>query len=381
MRITTKRIGSIICVAVCLLSMTGCFFNPFKRSSGKSKSSNGISYEEASDKLLKEYSVQDYSGQVPDGMEIRYVVVKKVYMDDNENRIEYHYDYDNAGRQTVMIDVNGINETKYELTYNSDGTIAKKEFTKEKDSRAGNIGPEYYGEYKYNENKQLISYTVSEDHLPPTTYNLAYENGHLKSAETDSGTKTYDYSTEGQFYDYCAVVSDEFYSMSEIEIVKRTYSDNTFERVLTETNNFDRVTYFEYDGDTLTGWYWIDEWGRTIRWNARGSLVEEIDKDGNLLEKSEYNEHNDRTSYMRYEDGKLVDKATSVYEYDSKGNKLSETSNFWYIFEGKESTFISTYKYDYDDRGLLRAEVHMIDDRFSDMTVYAYKAIIVPSEY
>ena len=378
MRITIKRISTIICAAVCLLSMTGCLFNPFRRSSSRSTSSKELSYDEAAEILLKEYSVQSYSGSVPDGMEIKYVVVKEVYMDNYENSHEYQYDYDKAGRQTVKIDVNSINSVKYELTYNSDGTLAKKEFSKEKDSKAGNYGPNYYGEYTYNENKQLISYTVSEDNQTPSTYKLTYENGHLKSAEVNGSTQTYDYCTAGVFYDYCAVVSDDFYSSAGIEIVKRTYSDNTFEQVLTETNSDNRVTYFEYDGDTLIGWYWIDEWDRTIKWNANGNLVAEIEKDGTLIEKSEYNEYYDRTLYERYDNGVLVDKATSVFEYDGKGNKLSETCTYWYNRDDREDTFISLTKYDYDNHGLLKSEVNFIDDSFMNMTVYAYKAIAVP---
>ena len=380
MRITIRRISTIICVAVCLFSMTGCFFNPFKRSSGKSKSDNGLTYKEAADILLKEYSVQDYSGTVPDGMEIKYVAVKEVYMDNNKNRRDYEYDYDKAGRQTVLIDYFHACNTRETLTFNDDGTLAKKEYKKlTKDY--GSHGYDYVAEYKYNENKQLISYTVTEEDHPVKTYNFEYENGHLISGDVFDKNQKYDYCTSGLYYDYCVKVRDSFNYGYEVYVVKRTYSDDTFERVLTEMNDDNRVTYFEYDGDTLTGWYWIDEWGKTIKWDANDHLVEEIDKDGSLLEKSEYNEHKDRTLYVRYEDGELVDKVTSVFEYDGKGNKLSETSTFWYVHEGKEDTFISVTKYDYDERGLLRAEVNMIDDWFSNMTVYAYKAIIVPAEY
>ena len=379
MRITFKRISIIIFAAVCLLSITGCFLNPFKRSSGKSASDKGLTYEEASDKLLKEYSVQDYSGQVPDGMEIKYVVVKEVYMDNYENRRDYEYDYDKAGRQTVLIDYFHVCNTRETLTFNDDGTLAKKEYKKlTKDY--GSHGNDYVAEYKYNENKQIVSYTVTEENQPVKTYNFEYENGHLISGDVFDKNQKYDYSTSGQCYDYGVKVRDSFHYGYEAYVVKRYYADDTFTRIVMEEDYNSDLIHYEYDGDLMTGWYYVDERSRTHKYDARGNFIGIDEADGSCIEKSEFNEKNDRTLHLVYEDGKLVNKVTSVFEYDSKGYKLSETSNFWYIHEGKEGTFISTTKYDYDDRGLLRAEVVMIDDRFANMTVYAYKAIIVPVE-
>ena len=194
--------------------------------------------------------------------------------------------------------------------------------------------------------------------------------------------KDYTYSTESEYYDYCAVVSDDIIDgyQSDVKICKRTYSDDTFEKVLTEQYEYsERVKYFEYNGSGLTGWYYVDEWGHTVKHNAKGDLTEELDKDGSVIEKWEYNDQGDQIYNERYDGGVLHDKVKTSYTYNDSGDKQTETREFWYILEGKEDTFVATTTYGYRN-GLLVSEIDEIDGKFSDMTVYAYKAIIVPKE-
>ena len=378
MRITIKKISTYICVTVCLFSMTGCFFNPFKRSSGKSKSDNGLTYEEAADILLKEYSVQDYSGTVPDGMEIKYVVFKEVYMDNNKNRRVYEYDYDKAGRQTVLIDYGSFCTVKHSITFNDDGTVAKKEFKKlTKDY--GHSGNEYVAEYKYNDSKQLVSYTVTEEDYPAVTCKFEYENGHLISGEIYDNNRKYDYSTSGQYYDYFAKVWEGFDYGYLVVPVKRIYADDTFEKVLMEEDYQSVMLHYEYDGDVMTGWYYVDDLLRAHKYDAKGNFLGINDKDGNCLKKWEYNKYGDLVLREDYKDGELIKKSITTYDYDDKGNKLYERTVYGNP-DGGEGSYVSTVKYNYDEYGLLKSKVQEIDGKFYEMTVYAYKAIIVPIE-
>ena len=55
------------------------------------------------------------------------------------------------------------------ITFNDDGTVARRELKKlTKDY--GRSGTNYVAEYKYNENKQLLSYTVTEENKPERLY-------------------------------------------------------------------------------------------------------------------------------------------------------------------------------------------------------------------
>ena len=90
-----KRISCILCAALLMMSMTGCFF--LRRSTA----STSFDYEElrktVTEDLTNEISVTDWNGNVPDGMEVKYVVVKEVYRNDRSRDTEL-YDYDKAGR-------------------------------------------------------------------------------------------------------------------------------------------------------------------------------------------------------------------------------------------------------------------------------------------
>ena len=373
-----KRISCILCAALLMLSMTGCFFLRPRRTAKTS-----YDYEElrktVTDDLTNEISITDWSGDVPEGMEVKYVVVKEVFRNDRSRDTKL-YDYDKAGRVTYHKSDSNAYTDEWKIVYNDDGTIARRERRSLKALGSAPPGPDYTAEYEYNDKKQLVSFSyTSEGHF---TYRFEYENGHLVHTDYYGG-KDYTYSTESEYFDYCVVVSDNIttsYEQDDVRICKRTYSDDTFEKVLTEQYEYsERVKYFEYSGSGLTGWYYVDEWGHTVKHNAKGDLTEELDKDGSVIEKWEYNDQGDQIYNERYDGGVLHDKVKTSYTYNDSGDKQTETREFWYILDGKEDTFVAVTTYGYRN-GLLVSEIDEIDGKFSDMTVYAYKAIIVPKE-
>ena len=372
-----KRVSCILCAALLMLSMTGCFF--LRRSTASTSFDEEKLRKKVTEDLTNEISVTDWNGNVPDGMEIKYVVVKEVYRDDRSRDTKL-YDYDKAGRVIYYKSDSSTYSKEWKLVYNGDGTIARREYRSLKARGSALAGPDYTAEYEYNDKKQLVLFSyITNGHF---TYKFEYENGHLVHTDLYGG-KDYTYSTESEYYDYCVVVSDDINISNEdndIRICKRTYADDTFEKVLTEQyENDERVIQFEYNGSELTGSYYIDQWGRTHKFDANGNLSAELDKDGSVLEKWEYNENGDTVLFEQYDNGVLVDKTTTSVSYDGAGNKQTKTSDFWYVMDGEEKTFTAKTTYEYRN-GLLVSELDEIDGDFSSLKVYAYKAILVPKE-
>ena len=372
-----KRVSCILCTALLMLSMTGCFF--LRRSTASTSFDEEKLRKKVTEDLTNEISVTDWNGNVPDGMEVKYVVVKEVYRDDRSRDTKL-YDYDKAGRVIYYKSDSSTYSKEWKLVYNGDGTIARREYRSLKARGSALAGPDYTAEYEYNDKKQLVSFSyITNGHF---TYKFEYENGHLVHTDLYGG-KDYTYSTESEYYDYCVVVSDDINISNEdndIRICKRTYADDTFEKVLTEQyENDERVIQFEYNGSELTGSYYIDQWGRTHKFDAKGNLSAELDKDGSVLEKWEYNENGDTVLFEQYDNGVLVDKTTTSVSYDGAGNKQTKTSDFWYVMDGEEKTFTAKTTYSYRN-GLLVSELDEIDGDFSSLKVYAYKAILVPKE-
>ena len=86
-----KKIGSIIFIANLMLSMTGCL-NLF----GLGKSTeNQDAVREA---IAEGNFVEEWKGDIPEGMEVAYVLVKDQQVTVNDNLFEYLYKYDDQGR-------------------------------------------------------------------------------------------------------------------------------------------------------------------------------------------------------------------------------------------------------------------------------------------
>jgi len=361
-----------------MLSMSGCFI--FRRALNVKSTTAAVSFEEVSEDLMKEVSVTEWSGMVPEGMEVKYVVVKKVYSDGSNRDVDI-FDYDKAGRISYHNRENSAYHDEWKVFYNDDGTIARREHKSIKATGSAPAYPDYFADYNYNEKKQLVSYTVNMSGKGETTYKFEYKEGHLVHADDNSGGKSYTYSLEPDYYDYCAVVSDDIDATPEVKIYKRTYSDDSFDRILTEQYEYDEYeTQYVYNGMILEGWYHVNQWGYKTKYDAKGNMTEEQGPDGSIIEKWDYNERGDETLHERYDEGKLKEKTKTTYDYDTAGNKLTETSDWWTETDGEEYKFISKTTYKYGDHGLLISEVVEIGGRFTNMTVYAYKAIVVPAE-
>lgn len=371
MRYKITKIGSILCAASFLVSLSGCLFFP-----GYKK----YTYNQVSEELRKTITVTDWDGPVPDGMEVRYVMTRKVWKDDEGNSSDLRYEYDEKGRQTAEISVEDNHSTRASLVYNDDGTLARKEY-KTTGKIYGYHIQDFEVTYEYNDNAQLVSYKrVSfsdegeESRKEITQYE--YENGHLVS----DGNRTYDYNDDAApFYEYVVNVSDS-HSSADVSIKKCFYDEN---RVLISEKNesSETIVNYEYENGVLTGSTATDKWGYCTHYDADGNRLYETDSDGNYIFRYTYNEHGDQLSYEEWKDGKPRSKNTSSYVYDENGNRVSLEKEFWSVdSDGKERSFKSKDTYEYDEHGLLISEVSEIDGRFNRMEVYSYEAILVPVE-
>ena len=383
MRYTIKKSACFLCAVFYLLSMAGCFLvrravknvvTPTTTLSSEEENEN-LKYEITKD-LTSEISIKTWDGSVPDGMEVKYVVVKEVYRDDRSRNTKL-YDYDKAGRITYYKEDSSSFTAEWKLEYNDDGTIARREFRTLKDYGNAPASPDFDAEYEYNDEKQLVSYKIHSGGAT-SNYKFEYYNGHLVHSNYYYSEMDYTYGSEPECYDYRVVVSNKIVDGNrfDVRICKRTYSDDTFERVLTEQYEYENsITYYEYDESGLTGWSIVcSNPNHTYKYDAKGNCIEEMDQYGTVISKREYNADGDE---ILYESSRK--KITTTFTYDTDGNKLTETSENQYKDNEKDRSYTATTTYDYWI-GLKVSEVSEINGRFTDMTVYAYKAILVPKE-
>ena len=371
MRSKLKIFISGMCAAGLLVSVSGCFRIP-----GTKK----YSYEDVSGKLLKEATVKEWDGAVPDGMEVRYAVTRKLYTDYEGHSSDTRYEYDKAGHRNAEINVNDKYTVRVSVTYNDDGTVAGKE--KETTGKVtGYHQPDYIVSYEYDGEGRLISFSRTvikengNDEPEKNITELEYENGFLVRIDDDE----YPYNdTELPYFQYVVEVSDDM-NDDYFAVYKCFYDENW---VLTSMEKGEKTITYEYDDDgVLTGWTSADRWGRLAYYNAEGVFLYEIDADGEMLRRDTYNEHGDNICQEHWRDGKYASKNDAAYEYDANGNKTVENKDFWSVnSDGEERSFKAKTTYTYDEHGLLISELSEIDGRFNHMTVYAYEAILVSAD-
>lgn len=358
---------SILCAASCLLSLPGCFLKRITKT---------YTYEEASEELLKCLEVKDWDGEVPDGMEVKYVMTRKVYMDYEGHLYDYRYENDSEGRETAQISDKDKATIRVSRTFNDDGTIASKEKVTTGEIR-GYRTPDFKTEFEYNGDGQLVSYSetmvLNDGSEETSTEEYEYENGHLIRGEG----KDFQYNDkELPYYDYVAEVYED-YEGRDVRIVKYYYDEN-WVRTSRETDE-STVTY-KYENGVLISSSSVDQWGYVSVYDAEEHLLTTHDKDGNLRTHNEYNEHGDNILQEDWRDGKCTSRNTATYEYDDRGNHTVQNKDFWSVnSDGEERSFSSRDTYEYDEHGLLISEVTEINGRFSHMTVYSYEAILVPA--
>ena len=181
MRYTIKKSACFLCAVFYLFSMSGCFLvrravknvvTPTTTLSSEEENKN-LRYEVTKD-LTSEISIKNWNGSVPDGMEVKYVVVKEVYRDERSRNTEY-YDYDNVGRLTYYKKETRAYTDEWKLVYNDDGTIAHREYRSLKANGSAPAGPDYDADYEYNDKKQLVSFSYSLDRGQKKTFEFKYE--------------------------------------------------------------------------------------------------------------------------------------------------------------------------------------------------------------
>lgn len=210
----------------------------------------------------------------------------------------------------------------------------------------------------------------------------------------DSENRLQQIKQGSEYYDYvCEVTSDEYGRALLVE------HHNGFRQAFTY-DEYGRVQTFDVFGSVRE--YTYDEEGKLIRSTlpyGQGSevgsyITEYLYRDGLLVEKNEYQEETVRT----YQGGSWIETkectqlGSTVYEYDSYGRIIRETTNS----PGCELLVAS---YSYSDDGLTRTRVcngttniEIFDDNGNLISVeyssaistykceYTYKAIEVPSE-
>lgn len=369
-RNSIKKAGSVVLASCMMVSLAGCIRLP-------KIGSSRLTQEDIENKLRPEIKVTEWEGDVPAGMEIMYVCNRKLSMSvSDKNWSETLYEHDSYGRQTAVATVEKQGTRTTYTIYNDDGTMAEKRYEKNGDYSYGYQTREYTYTYTYDDKGQLIA--CNEVFINPygdhereeELVEFVYEDGHLIKA----GDENYDYNFETlPYYEYVIEIDDSDY---DYKVNKCYYDENN---VLTGKERDSNKVVYEYEDGAITGWTSTDQWNRTSYFNAEGVELWEKDADGTLLEQRTLNDHGDTILHEQWKDGELSSKGVSEYEYDSDGNCVSVTSDYWSKnYDGKETSYTSVRTYEYEEHGLLVSEVVCIDGRFSEMEVYSYEAILVP---
>ena len=370
-----KKIGSIIFIANLMLSMTGCF-NLF----GLGKSTeNQDAVREA---IAEGNFVEEWKGDIPEGMEVAYVLVKDQQVTVNDNLFEYLYKYDDQGRLVYYCDVRSNGYKLFETAYDDNGNIISKKQTHE--GYVGSAGfPDIEIEYKYNDDGLLVYYKTTQLYND-TVYEhfLEYdENGHLISLTDGNGNiREFEVNLEEiPYYETVAVISDVI-EATEPDFVTMYYNGGGY--LIKEQTDKYVITYQYDNGEVYQSTKEFTNSDLKNTYDANGNILSSSMSSAGELEVTEYqyNEHNDLILYEVTKGGVLKSRASYSYEYDENGNMITKTTESYRITDkGEEYDLITVDMYTYDEHGLLVTDEHSFDDGgFQELHVYYYKAILVP---
>ena len=204
MRNKLRKAISVLLASCVMFSMSGCF-----ELGGMLKSTKN---SEAIDAAIKENNfVEEWTGEIPSGKKVSYVLVKEQKVNNSDTLHENVYEYDEYGRRTVVQDNREKGYLRYEKTYDNAGFIVAK-----KQIREGTIPgaplPNIEMSFVYDEKGKLVSFTEKRG---DDTYKYRYQYdlaGHLIAVSDKNNEVTkYDYDfTDQPCYEYVAVVEDEF---------------------------------------------------------------------------------------------------------------------------------------------------------------------------
>ncbi len=362
-----RKTGCVISALCVMFSMSGCLdFGGMLKSTKNSEAINAA--------IRENNFVEEWTGEIPSGMKVDYVLVKEQKVNDSDTLHEYLYGYDESGRRNMFQDNREKGYLRYEKTYDTGGYLVAKKQIRE-GTLPGAPLPNIDMFFVYDEKGKLVRYTEKRG---DDTYEYRYQydlDGHLIAVSgRDNEVTKYDCDFTNQpCYEYVAVVNDEFDDKGPV-IVKRTYGEDG--QVLTEETSGSVKTY-EYNGGKLTG-YTRKNVSMTSRYDLNDHVLQYNMGDGKEVRDYEYNDQGDLIRYKLTREGEVRYKSEHVIEYNADGKKTSDTVNIWNKSnDGKESTSVQKIIYTYDDHGLLITEEETKNGKASYTSVYYYKAILV----
>lgn len=379
MGIKVRKTALILLSVSILLSGTACNLKRRKR----------VNAKKFIKQAYQETHVTEWTGPVPEGMEIQYVCVRKQRVNDRSELSDERYEYDDHGHQTSYMDVWANGSYRVEVDYNSDGTVSATRI-RHKGSQPGRPSPDSDGFFTYDENGRLVREETKETrNRKDITTSLEFlydEKGCLiatKRKDDTDWSPYHGYDEEPfphkeyhvEFEQPSALFSSSF---KPYDIVTYYYDEDGLLAAVSKDGDCKIALYT--DG-VLTGWKMEMPHGYSL-----------YDTDGNYLayysetegEKYEYNDHGDEVRSQSWENGKLVSDITSEYTYDEQGKVIQETSEFWSLRtkddgSTEELTFTTSNQYTYDEHGLLIIKERKINGKFDEIIVYDYEAVLVPT--
>lgn len=366
MRKELRKAGLVLVASCIMFSMSGCF-----DIGGMLKSTKN---SEAIDAAIKENDfVEKWTGEIPSGKKVAYVLVKEQKVNDSDTLHENVYEYDEFARRIAVQDNRESGYLRYEKTYDNSGFLVAK-----KQIREGRLPgaplPNIEMSFVYDEKGKLVSFTEKRG---DDTYKYRYQydlEGHLIAvAGPKNDIKKYDFDfTEQPCYEYVAMVNDEFDDSGPV-VVRRTYGEDG--RVLSDETDGSTKTY-DYEGGKLVG-YTKKNVSVTTKYDLNDHILQSSMGGGKEVRDYQYNEHGDVIHYELTREGEVRYKSDHVIEYNADGKKTIDTVNIWNkSTDGKESTSIQTTTYTYDEHGLLTVEEEKKDGKPAFTGVYYYKAVL-----
>ena len=133
----------------------------FSNSSCRRRKREHVNRDDFVKSVEQEQHVTEWTDPVPQGMEIRYVIVRERKVNLEGELKDYRFEYDDQGRQTAYMEVWTNGSYRVECDYNNDGAVSAIRVRHE---GAQGSAPYYDRDrfYTYNEKGQLISWYQDE---------------------------------------------------------------------------------------------------------------------------------------------------------------------------------------------------------------------------
>ena len=359
-----KKMLSILCVLCTAFSMTCCIHL-------KGTFNKTVYRDELKAEISKGNFVEEWTGDIPEGMKVKYVPVRDWLSGTGRSKTEHVYEYDSNGKMTLFLEnILDCENLRREMTYNGDGLM-----TSIKQKYASSIGSakriDYDAEFRYDGQGRLtyLRRTLAGYEYE---YNIKYDDaGHFVSILYSTGN-TRTYQNDMPNYESCVILKNGS-DYPEIDVVKKTYGeDGLIKSESTQTE----ITTYEYSDGKMTG-YSVEKSGYVYKYDADGKLLHSESSGGNFVAEYTYNDHGDQVSSIYTANGEVSEKKENAYTYDSNGNMTSMTEKIW--LKSTNKTTGRTVKYTYDSHGLLVTEEESSDETgFRYLKAYFYKAILVP---